>query len=88
MVEFRVKVGPKGQVLIPKRLRDEYGIVPSGTVVFREGKDGLIVSAPKVDAVEVFRRIAFSGKAKRKYDPNYDYFGEQVMERMRRAGLK
>jgi len=87
MVEFRVKVGPKGQVLIPKPLRDEYGIEPKGMVVLREGKDGITVSKPKGGAVEGFRKIAFSVK-RFKYDPNHDYFGEQVTERMKRAGIK
>jgi AbrB family looped-hinge helix DNA binding protein len=32
------KVGPKGQVVIPKDLRDEFGIEPGDEVVFwREG---------------------------------------------------
>lgn len=88
MVEFKAKVGPKGQVVIPKPLRDEYGIEPKGIVVFREGKDGITVSTPKTGAVEAFREIAFSGKARRKYDHNMDYFGEAVMERMKKAGLK
>ena len=87
MVEFRVKVGPKGQVVIPKALRDEYGIEPKGMAVFREGEDGITVSAPKSGAVDAFRKIAFSGKAG-KYDPKRDYFGEQVSERLRRAGVK
>ena len=88
MVEFRAKVGPKGQILIPKPLRDEYGIEPKGMVVLREGKDGITVSTPKKGVVEEFRRIAFSGKIRGKYDPKRDYFGEAVMERMKRAGLK
>lgn len=87
MVEFRARVGPKGQVVIPKPLRDGHGIEPRGMVVFREGKDGITVSAPKSGAVEAFREIAFSGKVG-KYDPNKDYFGEVAMERMKKAGFK
>lgn len=87
MIEFRAKVGPKGQVVIPKPLRDEYGIEPQGTVVFHEGKDGITVSTPKKGVVDAFREIAFSGKVG-KYDPKKDYFGEAAMERMKRTGLK
>ncbi len=87
MVEFKAKVGPKGQILIPKALRDEYGIEPKGIVVLREGKDGITVSTPRRNVVEEFRKIAFSSKAA-KYDPNRDYFEEQITERLKRAGIK
>lgn len=62
MVEVVVKVGRKGQVLIPKVLRDEYGIVSNGKAVLRESKEGIILSKPKTDPVKEFRKIAFSGK--------------------------
>jgi len=87
MVEFRAKVGPKGQVLIPKPLRDEYGIEPKGMVVFREEKGGIMVSTPKKGAVDIFRAIAFSGKVG-KYDPKTNYLGEAIMERMKGRRIK
>lgn len=63
MGEILISVGPKGQVLIPKSLRDEYGISPYSKVVARKEKGGVLISRPKSDAViESFRRIAFSGK--------------------------
>ncbi len=63
VAELLISVGPKGQVLIPKSLRDEYGISPYGKVVARKEKEGVLISRPKPDAViESFRRIAFSGK--------------------------
>lgn len=33
----------KGQLLIPKRLREKYGIKPGIKITFEEGKNGLIV---------------------------------------------
>ena len=33
----------KGQLLIPKRLREKYGIKPGIKIIFEEGKNGLIV---------------------------------------------
>ena len=47
MVEFRVKVGPKGQILIPKALRDEYGIEPRGMALLRERAGGMTGSWTK-----------------------------------------
>ena len=63
MVEMIVKVGPKGQILIPKVLRDEYGINPYGKVTLKESEEGIVVAKPKGDAVRTFRKIAFSGKS-------------------------
>ncbi|MEK6958182.1 MAG: AbrB/MazE/SpoVT family DNA-binding domain-containing protein [archaeon] len=62
MIEVIAKVGPKGQVLIPKILRQEHGIEPSGKVVLRDSTEGILITRQKSDPVEVFRRIAFSGK--------------------------
>lgn len=39
------KVGPKGQVVIPKDLRDEFGIEPGDQVSF-SGADGQITVIP------------------------------------------
>lgn len=42
------RVGPKGQVVIPKALRDELGIVPGDEVVFSL-MDGAVVVEPVRD---------------------------------------
>ncbi len=60
--EVLISVGPKGQVLIPKSMRDEYGISPYGKVAARKEKDGVLISRPRSDAVHALRSIAFSGK--------------------------
>ena len=39
------KVGPKGQVVIPKALRDEFGIEPGDEVVFWRDGDHVAVRA-------------------------------------------
>ena len=46
MVKLRVKVGPKGQIVIPKILRDAYNIV-EGNIVFIEPRDdGILIKKP------------------------------------------
>ncbi|MBS7653308.1 AbrB/MazE/SpoVT family DNA-binding domain-containing protein [Candidatus Bathyarchaeota archaeon] len=43
MVEFRVKVGNKGQILIPKLFRDRYGIEEGRLVIIEPTAEGILV---------------------------------------------
>jgi AbrB family looped-hinge helix DNA binding protein len=43
MVELKVKVGPKGQVLIPKVIRERYGIKEGGTVIIELRPEGILL---------------------------------------------
>lgn len=46
MVSIRLKVGPKGQIVIPKVFREAYGIKEGGEVVLEPTDKGLIIRAP------------------------------------------
>jgi AbrB family looped-hinge helix DNA binding protein len=50
MVKLRLKVGPKGQIIIPKILREKYGI-RENDYVFIELRDNelVITRAPSID---------------------------------------
>jgi len=50
MVKLRLKVGPKGQIIIPKILREKYGI-RENNYVFIEIRDNelVITKAPTID---------------------------------------
>jgi AbrB family looped-hinge helix DNA binding protein len=43
LVELRIKIGPKGQLLIPKVLRDRYGLGEGDIVVIEPGEEGVLV---------------------------------------------
>ncbi len=42
------RIGAKGQVVIPQRLRDRQGLSPGTQVVFEERPDGVLVKAEPV----------------------------------------
>jgi len=58
MIEKEMKVGPKGQVVIPRPMRKALKIEPGSKVLFRLEDDKLILKKPAFDAVAVFKRIA------------------------------
>ncbi|MGB9659593.1 MAG: AbrB/MazE/SpoVT family DNA-binding domain-containing protein [Nitrososphaerales archaeon] len=43
MVELRQKVGDKGQVLIPKVLREKYGVKEGGYVLIEPRDEGILL---------------------------------------------
>ncbi len=64
MVRISTRVGPKGQLVIPKVFRDEYNIHPGDAVVVKEEGHQLIIEKPKdpVAALAALaKRIDFRG---------------------------
>ena len=47
-----VQISPKGQVLIPKKIRDKYGVIQGGKVQLIEGPDGILVKPAPADPIE------------------------------------
>ena len=43
MVKLRLKVGPKGQIIIPKPLRDAYNIVEGKTILIEPLEEGILI---------------------------------------------
>jgi len=82
MIREEMKVGPKGQVVIPKVFRKSAGIHPGTRVVFSLKKEGILIEKPKSDTVEVFAKIAKMKKS-RKIHPHDAYEGE-LEERFRK----
>jgi len=64
-MEEEMKVGPKGQVVIPKVFRKAMKITPGSKVIFELRGEELLVRKPTIDAVKVFAQIAKSGRSVR-----------------------
>jgi AbrB family looped-hinge helix DNA binding protein len=47
-----VQISPKGHVLIPKRIRNKYGVIQGGKVQLIEGPDGILLKPAPADPIE------------------------------------
>jgi len=54
----------KGQLLIPKRIRNKYGIKSGVKVIFEETENGVIIRPMNADYFKSFRGILKSGNLK------------------------
>ncbi|HEV7774484.1 MAG TPA: AbrB/MazE/SpoVT family DNA-binding domain-containing protein [Conexibacter sp.] len=83
------KVGPKGQVVLPKDMRDELGIAPGDEVMFDKGDNQIVVrkARTKAEIIESLRgSLAGPGKPltellvesrrrdREREDRKFDYF--------------
>ncbi|MBI3035878.1 AbrB/MazE/SpoVT family DNA-binding domain-containing protein [Candidatus Woesearchaeota archaeon] len=87
ILKTRMKVGPKGQVVIPKEIRDEKKICPGDEVFVELSDKGILIEKPKRDVVADFERIAKYGKSIDKVDSDKDY-AEMMKQRWDKLKLK
>ncbi|MHB2035202.1 MAG: AbrB/MazE/SpoVT family DNA-binding domain-containing protein [Nitrososphaerales archaeon] len=82
IVEEEMRVGPKGQVVIPRVFRSALKINPGSKVVVRLENDRMVLEKkPKLDAAAEFERIAKSGRSVNKISPHM--YEEQFARRSR-----
>ena len=78
-----MKVGPKGQVVIPRAIRKALKIEPGSKVTLTLEDNKVILEKPAFDAVAVFRRIAKEINYNKEVDPHA--YEEELEERYKRA---
>jgi len=57
-----MRVGPKGQVVIPQALRSEFGIDPGAEVIFDHARGNITIQKAKSNLVAVFEALAAQAK--------------------------
>jgi len=58
MVRIKTKVGPKGQIVIPKVFRDEYNISPGDEIMIEENNNLLVIEKPQEDIIKKLENFA------------------------------
>ncbi|HKZ49941.1 MAG TPA: AbrB/MazE/SpoVT family DNA-binding domain-containing protein [Candidatus Nanoarchaeia archaeon] len=86
MVVFKEKmrVGPKGQVVIPQEFRKKLNIKPGSAVIVGYTDHGLVIEKMIDDPVAVFRMVAKKGTSVKSIDSDKDY-EEMLEERWKKA---
>ena len=69
-ITLRSKVGEKGQVVIPKPIRDQFGISPMSELVFSVDGDKILIE--KMSGEEWFKKFT-SGVKRVKLPKNIDW---------------
>jgi AbrB family looped-hinge helix DNA binding protein len=64
-MKLKTKVGPKGQIVIPKAIREKLGIKPSDTVLLDLEDERMTLTVPPQDPIKTLAQIAkqFGGKS-------------------------
>jgi len=86
MIKEEMKVGPKGQVVIPQIFRKSAGIHPGTRVIFSLKKDGIFIEKPVSDTVKIFEKIAKIKKSK--VINVHDAYGMEIEERFKKIKKK
>lgn len=58
MVSVTTKISGKGQVVLPKVFREEYGLRPGQRVIIREENGKLVIEKPKVSIRQFLEETA------------------------------
>jgi AbrB family looped-hinge helix DNA binding protein len=70
MLADRMRVGPKGQVVIPKNFREVLKIGPGSEVIFRLEGDRVVLERESADALQTLETISRKGKSLSKINPH------------------
>jgi AbrB family looped-hinge helix DNA binding protein len=79
MLTDRMRVGPKGQVVIPRSFRKVLKIGPGSEIVFRLEGGHVVLEKESIDPMGTFQNISRKGKSLSKINPHE--YEDEVEER-------
>ena len=77
-----MKVGPKGQIVIPNAMRRALKITPGSKVYITQENGKVIIEKPALSSVDTFEKISLAGSSIKEIDPHQ--YEEEIEERTRR----
>lgn len=84
VIKEEMKVGPKGQVVIPRAIRKALKIEPGSKVQITLDDNKAILEKPAFDAVAVFEKIAKQIHYNKEID-THEAYEDELEERTKRA---
>jgi len=82
MIKEEMKIGPKGQVVIPRVFRKTLGLHPGSMVIFELKGNEILIEKPMQKTEEILEEIAKMGKTKKKIAP-HEAYEEEMEERFK-----
>ena len=83
MVTITAKISYKGQIVIPKVFRKEYGIDTESDIIMQDTPQGILLQRSTKDIAQEFAKLASQNKKKFVLPP----FEEQYELRLKKSGL-
>lgn len=80
-MQAKLKIGPKGQILIPQYMREAIGMVPGGEIMVEMTPQGVLIEKPKDNLIEFIQEFRKSGPMAKDFKKIYE---EQLKQRYKR----
>ena len=89
MVELTVRLGPKGQLVIPKIFREAYKIYPMQEAIVKTNEEGILIKRNEENISEKLKKIAEKINIRSPLSAKRikNLIEQQYEERAKRAGL-
>lgn len=82
MDQEEMKVGPKGQIVIPNSMRRALKLTPGSKVLVTLENGKVVIEKPASSSVDIFEKISLAGPSITILDPHQ--YEEEIEERTKR----
>ncbi len=79
MEEFKGRIGPEGEIVIPEPLRAALGMFPGTEVILSAERNRLILRRPSIKASDFFKKLAERRNVDLEFHPHEAYADELDM---------
>ncbi len=86
-MKLKRKVGQKGQVVIPKDLREEENIRPNTKVYFTKRDHEIVIKKPRKNLSDLFKEMSEEEMEKKPKSSDESY-EQEMKERAEKAGIE